>query len=205
MSKGVGSYGSAKRTHHIATFPDDLMHVIFSRLEFKDKINAGQVCKQWDQLLKAGTDDARHWIVDYDVDTLVSSTAFKATTKLSHAKQSGTLVERCVPVGATWIPPGPSGIHPSCFGSTSPFCRLILTVLALVRNVRIPMCHSSGMQMSHSMTFIAHASLPYIFVSLCQCGVLSQGVNAIELVIRSVTGDSRGALTHAELCCRLCL
>jgi hypothetical protein len=95
MHEIVGRCGSAKSIRHIATFPDDLMHVIFSRLEFKDKINAGQVCKQWDRLLKADTDDARHWVVDYNVDTHVLSTAFKATRKLYHTKHSTTMVERC--------------------------------------------------------------------------------------------------------------
>jgi hypothetical protein len=100
MHEVVGSCRTAKRISQITTFPDDLMHVIFSKLEFRDKINASQVCKLWDQLLKASTDDARHWVVDYNVDTLVSSPAFKATRKLHHSAQSSTLVERCVTVHA---------------------------------------------------------------------------------------------------------
>jgi hypothetical protein len=43
------------------------MHIIFSKLDFKDKIKAGLACKQWDQLLKAGTPAARHWDIDYSV------------------------------------------------------------------------------------------------------------------------------------------
>jgi hypothetical protein len=63
----MGAPGSAKRTRHIAVLPDELMHVIFSKLSFHNKIRAGLACKQWDQLLKAGTPAARHWNIDYIV------------------------------------------------------------------------------------------------------------------------------------------
>jgi hypothetical protein len=91
----MGRSGSPKRIRYVATVPDDLMHVIFSKLDFKDKINAGKVCKQWDQLLKSGTADARHWVVDYNIDSIVSSRAFKQTRKLLPADQTATLIERC--------------------------------------------------------------------------------------------------------------
>jgi hypothetical protein len=96
MSEVVGKNGSAKRIRHITTFPDDLMHVIFSKLEFLDKIKAGIVCKQWDQLLKAGTDNARHWVVDYNVDTLVSRLG--PTRDPYQAELSVNLIQRYVTV-----------------------------------------------------------------------------------------------------------
>jgi hypothetical protein len=94
MSDVVGRCGSAKRIRHIAALPHDLMHVIFSKLKFRDKVNAGKVCKQWDQLLKAGTDNPRHWDVDYIVDSLVPSTTSDAAGDLYKAEQSITWVDR---------------------------------------------------------------------------------------------------------------
>jgi hypothetical protein len=72
------------------------MHVIFSRLEFKDKISAGQVCRDWGNLLKAGTADARHWNVNYNVDAIVTSAAFEATKSLPPPQQTSNYIERCV-------------------------------------------------------------------------------------------------------------
>jgi hypothetical protein len=60
---------------HVSDLPHDLVHNIFSKLDFNDKISSGLVCKQWDQLLKAGTFASRHWVVDYDVNTVVSRAA----------------------------------------------------------------------------------------------------------------------------------
>jgi hypothetical protein len=51
------------------------MHNIFSKLGFSDKISAGLVCNHWDRLLKTGTAASRHWVVDYNVDTIDPSTA----------------------------------------------------------------------------------------------------------------------------------
>jgi hypothetical protein len=66
----MGTPGSAKRMRHIAGFPDELMHIIFSKLDFRDKIKAGMAWKQWDQLLKAGTPAARHWDINYNVERI---------------------------------------------------------------------------------------------------------------------------------------
>jgi hypothetical protein len=49
--------------------PDDVMHVVFLKLNFMDKVNTGIVCKQWDQLPRAGTAAARHWVFNYNVDS----------------------------------------------------------------------------------------------------------------------------------------
>jgi hypothetical protein len=64
--------GSSKRLKTTARLPDDLMHIIFSKLTFTDKIYAGSVCKDWDQLLKAGTPATRHWVIKYNLDTILS-------------------------------------------------------------------------------------------------------------------------------------
>ncbi len=53
--------------------PEDILRLIFSKLDFQDKIASGLVCKQWDEVLKSGTVSAKHWDVPYDVDKLVSS------------------------------------------------------------------------------------------------------------------------------------
>lgn len=57
----MGRSGIPKRLRHTALLPQELMHLIFEKLEMKDILNAGLVCKEWDQLLRAGTADARHW------------------------------------------------------------------------------------------------------------------------------------------------
>jgi hypothetical protein len=62
-----GESASPKRVPYFPLLPDDLMYVIFFKLDFRDKVNAGLVCKQWDQLLKAGTAPAKHWEVEYRV------------------------------------------------------------------------------------------------------------------------------------------
>jgi hypothetical protein len=65
--------GSSKRKKLAPVLPQDLLRIIFSRLDFHDKIRSGLVCKQWDQFLKTGTLPAKHWDVHYDVDKVVSS------------------------------------------------------------------------------------------------------------------------------------
>jgi hypothetical protein len=63
-------------TLSILLLPDDVVHLVFLKLNFKDKINAGLVCKQWDHLLRAGTAAARHWVINYSVDRIITSKAF---------------------------------------------------------------------------------------------------------------------------------
>lgn len=63
---------SPGRILNILGLPDDVMDITFSKLEFKDKICVGLVCKQWDELLKAGTGALRHWAVYYNLDRCVS-------------------------------------------------------------------------------------------------------------------------------------
>lgn len=95
----MGKSGSPKRLRDTAILPHELMHVIFGKLHLKDKLSAGLVCKHWDQLLKAGTADARHFHVEYNLDTLYSSTACKATDvsapKYPRPECKDTILERC--------------------------------------------------------------------------------------------------------------
>jgi hypothetical protein len=65
----MGTSGSSK---HNAILPHDVMHNIFSKLKFEDKISSGLVCKQWDHLLKAGAAAGRHWVVCYNLNRAVS-------------------------------------------------------------------------------------------------------------------------------------
>jgi hypothetical protein len=71
---------SAEASTGILSLPNDLMYLLVSKLDFRNKVVVGMVCKQWGHLLRAGT--ARHWNVRYDVDKIVSSTAFSGTAKL---------------------------------------------------------------------------------------------------------------------------
>jgi hypothetical protein len=87
--------GSAKRTRHVTLFPDELMHIIFSKLEeTNDKMNAGLACKEWDQLLKAGTPAARHWDIHYTVKRTMPSTEPGKKYKNFTPDQSTASVER---------------------------------------------------------------------------------------------------------------
>jgi hypothetical protein len=67
---------SPESTLSVLSLPDDVLHVVILKLNFLEKINAGIVCKQWEHLLSSGTVSARHWIVNYKVDSILSSKAF---------------------------------------------------------------------------------------------------------------------------------
>jgi hypothetical protein len=58
----MGKRVSLRLNSDVIVLPDDIMHIVFSRLEFRDRVNVGAACKQWEQLLQAGTDVARHWV-----------------------------------------------------------------------------------------------------------------------------------------------
>jgi hypothetical protein len=92
----MGRYASRKRVRHCPVLPNDLMHNIFSKLDFKDKISAGLVCKQWDRLLKTGTAAARHWVVDYNVDPIVASTACTSNNVNGPVAWKFAVIKRCV-------------------------------------------------------------------------------------------------------------
>lgn len=72
----MGRYASRMRLACVRTLPDEIMHVIFNQLELNDKINAGIVCRHWEQLLRAGSLAAEHWIVDYNDDVMASTQPF---------------------------------------------------------------------------------------------------------------------------------
>jgi hypothetical protein len=63
-------------TLSILALPDDVVHAVFLKLNFMEKVNAGLVCKHWEHLLRACTVAARHWVVNYNVDSISSSKAF---------------------------------------------------------------------------------------------------------------------------------
>jgi hypothetical protein len=78
-----------KRTKCVLVLPDDLMQMIFSNLDTKEKVVAEVVCKQWHQLLKAG---GRHWDIDFDVDEVVSRTANLTTNDVESSAHPPTAV-----------------------------------------------------------------------------------------------------------------
>jgi hypothetical protein len=88
---------SRKRILHVPLLPDELLHTIFSKLDFRDKVIAGQVCKHWDQLLKAGTVAARHWVVEYNFESILDSRELETTKKGPTTPQEQlTSLQRCV-------------------------------------------------------------------------------------------------------------
>jgi hypothetical protein len=92
----MGRSNSPKRTSYILVLPLDLLHIILSKLNFRDKVNAGLVCKQWEELLTASTPAARHWIVDYNIDRVVNSPAFTTANMDSFSHQPSLVIVRCV-------------------------------------------------------------------------------------------------------------
>lgn len=69
---------SPRRILSVIDLPNDVAHIIFAKLEFKDKISAGLVCKQWDKLLKANAGGLRHWVVDYSLEACISNSFYSS-------------------------------------------------------------------------------------------------------------------------------
>jgi hypothetical protein len=96
-----GRYGSRDCSLNVLFLPDDLLHIIFAKLKFKDKVSAGLVCKQWEQLLQADNPAARHWVVNYNVDKVVASKAYKTRIQGYFSQQRSLSIPRYVPVRAS--------------------------------------------------------------------------------------------------------
>jgi hypothetical protein len=94
----MGSFGLQKRMRDMSLLPDDVLHIIFHKLEFQEKINCGLVCKQWGTLLKSGTAAARHWVVDYNVNTILAKTAYVTRSNRQSAEKGNSFISRCVTV-----------------------------------------------------------------------------------------------------------
>ncbi len=66
----------------LADLPRDvLLHEILSKIDFKDKLKAHQVCKEWSQLLTSGTSTGRHWDVRHYVSSFAPS-VYSASTPI---------------------------------------------------------------------------------------------------------------------------
>jgi hypothetical protein len=64
----MASSPSPKRMRHSLLLSDDLLRLIFAKLDFKSKFNAASVCKEWEMLLNTGSSASRHWVVDYSIN-----------------------------------------------------------------------------------------------------------------------------------------
>jgi hypothetical protein len=100
-SAGNGRNASRKHSSNIFDLPDDLMYVIFEKLEFMDKVSAGLVCKHWEQLLRANAPAARQWVVDYNVDRLGQGGYYDWVPR-----HSSLVILRCADVLPTRLPAG---------------------------------------------------------------------------------------------------
>jgi hypothetical protein len=98
MSAAMGRYARQKRLMDIRVLPDDLMHIIFAKLDFRGKINAGIVCKLWDELLRTNTPAARQWVIDYNVDEIVLRSACMAKLGDAFSQQPSLVIVRCAAV-----------------------------------------------------------------------------------------------------------
>lgn len=101
----MGRSHSPKRLRYTAQLPQELWHIIFAKLDLKDKLNVGLVCKHWDQLLRAGTADAEHWRVEYNLDTIWSSASIKTLKKGPPQDRLDSIIEGC----ATALTPSVTG------------------------------------------------------------------------------------------------
>ncbi len=83
---------SSERIVSILRLPHEVLQIIFSKVEFEDKVRAGLVCTDWDQLLKDGTAGAKHWDVQYHVETVVKKAGFTTDEGLVTEQASDTIV-----------------------------------------------------------------------------------------------------------------
>jgi hypothetical protein len=90
----MSRFVARKRTSYILVLPDDLMHIIFSNLDMKEKVTAGMVCKHWDRVLRSSTPAGRHWVIDFKVNQVVC-TASATTDKYSLAHHPSVAIGRC--------------------------------------------------------------------------------------------------------------
>jgi hypothetical protein len=88
----------------VPLLPDDILHNVFSTLKFRDKINVGMVCKEWDQLLQAGTSGARHWVIEYDMDNVSSQALTMHATdgQMNAMGRCVTMPNRLIPMVVLW-------------------------------------------------------------------------------------------------------
>jgi hypothetical protein len=84
-----------KQTPCIVCFPNDLLYNIFFKLDFRDKINAGLACKEWEQLLQAGNPASRHWEIVYSISGVARSRSLRTSVEQSPQEVSA-VVQRCV-------------------------------------------------------------------------------------------------------------
>jgi hypothetical protein len=68
--------GSTKGFNYTARLPEEILHMIFSKLNTREIINAGMVCGEWDKLVKAGTPATRHWVTPHNLDNTLSRIPF---------------------------------------------------------------------------------------------------------------------------------
>jgi hypothetical protein len=83
----MGTSNTPAHLGHMSVLPDDLLRIILWKLCLSEKITAGLVCKHWDQVLKSGTAASRHWVLDYNIDIILSSTHFPSTLSGSMTEQ----------------------------------------------------------------------------------------------------------------------
>lgn len=99
----IGRSDAPKRVRYIAPeLPDDLLNYILLKLDFKSKVIAGQVCKKWDELLKASSAGAKHWgVVCYKINSRVRSQGSTKGKMVPFLQQFEAGMGRCV----TFAPP----------------------------------------------------------------------------------------------------
>jgi hypothetical protein len=143
----MGKRASHRLNSDVIVLPDDIMHIVLSRLEFRDKVNAGAVCKHWEQLLQSGTAVSRHWVVDYNIDRVVSSEALTARDQ-GHATNGPTnAIGRCVNMLNSLITQGLSeAVESLCCDSPDP--GTTVTDVHCSHDVR-PMISEHGVHRTH--------------------------------------------------------
>jgi hypothetical protein len=103
-SNSPESPDSPESTLSILKMPDDVMRLVFSKLNFLEKLNAGLTCEQWEHLLSSGTAATRHWIVNYNVDSIVSCKAITARDQERSMEDPTMVIGRYVTLFTVLMP-----------------------------------------------------------------------------------------------------
>lgn len=74
----------------ISVLPDDILHLIFSNLDFGDKVTAGLVCTRWDKVLRGKLSGKPHWDVWYNLDSICSAPTILYSPKQTAVEQALT-------------------------------------------------------------------------------------------------------------------
>jgi hypothetical protein len=90
-------------TRTLDDLPSDILLDTLLEIQFKDKINAGKVCKRWNELLRTSPPAPLHWEVDYNVSAILLRRAYMVTDSGHVPEDLVTDIVRYIPVAAAFF------------------------------------------------------------------------------------------------------